>query len=425
MNNYLLSALTASPADAWEITESTTEGWEFYFIRHKLDQHRAKQVTHTSVKVYRKSEDGAFLGSASSEIQETASQSEVSDRIAALLEQAALVKNPVYTLHSPAEGFAVPAQDVPSVEDMASDFIRAMQEIPETEGEDINSYEIFVNVIRRHFLSSAGIDLTETMPSSMIEVVVNARRDGHEIELYRNYVSGTCDREGLKNDLIRTLTYGRDRLRTVPTPPLSGVDVVLSTDAAANVYDYFVSRMMTSMKYQRLSDWEVGDKVCDVPLTVTALQSLPNSSQNHLFDAEGAPIRDLVLIKDGIASAFHGPRQYSAYLGLEDAFIAYNFSVTGGSEDEEALRSDTCLEVVEFSDFQVDPMTGDIAGEIRLGYLYDEKGVTPVSGGSVSGNMHTVSLRLSSTQRQYDTFLIPALTRLSGLSITGIQTEGN
>ena len=61
----LLRILKASGADAWEVADVNEWGWEFYFIRHKLDQHRTKAVDSFSVKVYRNLEDGQFLGSGS------------------------------------------------------------------------------------------------------------------------------------------------------------------------------------------------------------------------------------------------------------------------------------------------------------------------------------------------------------------------
>ena len=58
----------------------------------------------------------------------------------------------------------------------------------------------------------------------MVEAVVIARRDGHEIELYRMLKSGTCDREQLTKELAEALSYGRDKLTTVPTPALRKAD---------------------------------------------------------------------------------------------------------------------------------------------------------------------------------------------------------
>ena len=57
MKRYI-DLLKASKADAWEIIDTKTEGWEFYFIRHRLDQNRAKNVEHITLKVYKNSEDG-------------------------------------------------------------------------------------------------------------------------------------------------------------------------------------------------------------------------------------------------------------------------------------------------------------------------------------------------------------------------------
>ena len=156
-------------------------------------------------------------------------------------------------------------------------------------------------------------------------------------------------------------------------------------------------------------------------MTLQALASLPNSSRNGAFDAEGAPVRDALLIADGTVRRFIGSRQFSCYLGLEDSFIPGNYAVSGGSCSEEELRGGTCLEAVDFSDFQVDPITGDIAGEIRLAYLRRDGKVTPVSGGSVSGNMRDFirDIRMSRETEQQDCLLLPALTRLSGVHIAG------
>ena len=76
MQDFLIELVKNAGADAWEITDVENYGWEFYFIKHKLDQNRVKRTEHTSVKLFKKSEDGKFLGSAVSEIAPTASREE-------------------------------------------------------------------------------------------------------------------------------------------------------------------------------------------------------------------------------------------------------------------------------------------------------------------------------------------------------------
>ena len=90
---------------------------------------------------------------------------------------------------------------------------------------------------------------------------------------------------------------------------------------------------------------------------------------------------------------------------------------------EAELRQGEYLEVVEFSDFQVDSMTGDLFGEIRLAYWHDGETVTPVSGGSLSGSMLSLAeeMYLSRETVQYDNWRIPAATLLKGVTVTGIE----
>ncbi len=426
MLDTIVRLLNEAGVAAWEISEVRTRGWEFYFIRHALDQNRVKDVAHITVKVYQLIEDGQYLGSASCEIAPTMEEAELRARIESLAYRATLVKNRPYTLRAPEE--AEPAAEAPiDVDAIARDFLRTLREIPETAGEDINSYEIFVSAKTRRFLSSTGVDRTETYPDSMLEVVVNARREGHEIELYRNYTSGSCDVEGLRRDLERTMRYGRDRLLAQPTPALGKADVLFTGRDAVSLYEYFADRLNAAMVYRKMSDWTLGEPVApafhgDRP-SLEALRELPNSSRNRHFDAEGATIRDTVLLEDGVARNYLGGRMFAAYLGLDRAFIPTNFAASGGTHTEEELRAGRYLEVVEFSDFQVDSMTGDLFGEIRLAYWHDGETVTPVTGGSLSGSMLELAgeMFLSRGSTQYDNWRIPAATLVKGVTVTGIE----
>lgn len=435
----LKKLLDASAADDYEIEEIIESGWEFYFIKHRLDQNRAKDVTSLQVKVYKRLEDGKFLGSAIGTIPPTATEEEMKKLIDDLVYQAGLVKNPYYELNGLEEAKGADtsnkeASDI-DVQKISKDFIETFAAIPETDTEYLNSYEIFVSKKEKHFVNSRGIDIKMTYPVSLIEVVTNARKDseradegGHnEIELYRLYNRGTCDKEALTKDVTELLTMGKDRLDAVPTPHVKKAPLILSTQDAAVVFDYFFNRMNALYKYQGFSDWEIGKPIAeDVKgdqITLTALPVLPNSSRNFLFDEEGAAVKERVIIKENVPESYFGLRQFSQYLGLTDSSMVYNYRVEGGSKTAEELRTGPYLEVVEFSGFDCDPITGDIGGEIRLGYYHDGDKVTKVTGGSVSGSMREFvkELYLSKELRQYNDTLIPAVVRLEGATVAGIE----
>ena len=426
MLDDIIKSLKASGAYGWELTQTLTEGWEFYFIRHKLDQNRAKSTEHIAIKIYQKIDDET-IGSASAELAPTSSPAEAEKLIKDLCYRATLVKNRLYALNEPAPGESV--CDRADLKGISRDFISAVRALPETEGEDVNSYEIFVSDLTRRLITSTGIDVTERAPSSMLEVVINARKDGREIELYRNITGGRCDAKAISETLKKAMAYGRDRLKAVPTPALEKADVVFSGEDALMIYRYFVERMNAAMIYRRMSDWQANKPVAEDMtgdrVTVKAVKYLENSSRNAGYDAEGAPIEDTVMIEDGVAKNILGGRMFSQYLGLEKSFSPTNIDVSGGQTAEETLRAGAYLEAVEFSDFQVDPMTGDIFGELRLGYWHAPDGtVTAVTGGSLSGSMRDFvpTMRFSARQAQYDFARIPALTRLHGVTVTGAET---
>lgn len=425
MFELLKSKLEAFGAAGWELNETKKSGWEFYFIRHKLDQNRAVETRSYSVRLYREIENGQFLGSASDTLSPTMNEEEIDRRLAAVWEQAALIRNPAYTLVS--DPVTVPEKNDPiNLAKISRDFIETFSSIEETEGEDLNSYEIFVSSISRRFLNSNGVAYSCVYPSSTIDIVVNARREGHEIELFRFITCGTCDRAKLKKDIEDALRFGKDRLIAQPTPKLQSGAVVFSTSDACEIYDYFLAQMNTALKIRKISTYEIGQPICEKfegdVISAKAVSTLPNSSHDYPVDAEGSVIEDRYLIRDGIAENFFGTRQFSQYLGLEKSSDVENVVFSGGKGDAASVRSGDYLEVVDFSDFQVDSMSGDIAGEIRLAYLCRGGKITPVTGGSISGSLTEAipTMRFSKETAQYDTLVIPAVTRLENLSITGI-----
>ena len=366
------------------------------------------------------------MGFAACEIPPTATGSEAKELIDALKYRASLVKNRPYILHAPKAAEPAEEQTI-DVAAISRTFLEAMRDLPETPGEDINSYEIFVSEKHRRFINSEGIDVEESYPDSMIEVVVNARDEKREIELYRSFSSGTCDAAALKRDLLRAMQTGRDRLRALPTPALGKADVLFTTADACEIYSCFAQRLDAELIYRGISTWKAGESICrafvgDAP-TLRAVRTLANSSANRRYDAEGAPIRDVVMMEKGVVRRNLGSRMFSSYLGLEDSFIPTNFTVSGGSRSEKELRSGPYLEVVEFSDFQVDAVTGDLFGEIRLAYLHEGEKTIPVTGGSVSGNLLHLSenMLLSRETVQYDNWSIPSATLIRGVTVTGIE----
>ena len=197
MIDTVIEILKESGAEAWEIHDTHTDGLEFYFIRHELDQNRAKKVEHLNVTVYVRVKEGTY-GIATGEIYPTCTEQEIRETVEGLCENARYAENRAYRLN---QKKPVQTENVSfDVYANARAFIDTLQSVHETYTEFINSYEVFTGVSTDRFLNSEGVDVTETYPESMAEVIINARNAEHEIELYRMYRSGTCDAESMKKD---------------------------------------------------------------------------------------------------------------------------------------------------------------------------------------------------------------------------------
>lgn len=427
MFDILKNKLNALGADAWELTETAETRWEFYFIRHELDQNRAVNLKNCGVKVYKSIEGGEFMGSAYAEFAPTLSENEIDKMLSELLFRASLVKNRPYTIAAKPVTAEEKRGSV-DIESITESFIRAVRSVHETETEDINSYELFVSEKRKRFLNSNGVEFSAVYPKSMLEIVINARKGGHEIELYRAFNSGSCNPEKTAEDIASALRYGKDRLLAVPTPDPGKIDVVFSTSDSVPIYEYFLDRMNSSYKVRRMTDWEpfkpISEEQSGDRISIESLRSLADSSCDYPVDDEGQEIKSGYIIKDGVAESFWGGRQFNEYLGVEGSDVL-NFRASGGTLAGDELRFGDYIEPVEFSDFQVDSVTGSIAGEIRLAYLHRNGATLIVTGGSVSGDMGEAlkTMKMSKELKQYDNAVIPSVTRLSGLRLNGAGGE--
>ncbi len=422
MTDRIAQRLKSSGVHAWEISDETTRGREYYFIRHRLDQNRIKDVRHIKLTVYETTDGGETIGSASAEVHLGADDAQIDRIIKDLSYRAGLVKNPYFKLNPPVvsriEG------EAPDLDGICGAFLTVFSQIPETPGEDVNSYEIFVRDVRRRYLNSNGTDVVLRYPTSMAEVIVNARSGGHEIELYRNISSGECDKKRISDTVAEAMRLGSDRLRAQPSSFSGSVPVVFSSAEARGIYEYFLDRLTPDMIFRRFSDWSLGEQICPDAVgdrvTVRTLAFLPGSSSNFAFDDQGAPVRDELLMEAGVPRFITGGRMFSYLMGIEGSFKPTNVVFEGGSKSRDEIMSGAFLEAVEFSDFQVDPITGDVFGEIRLGYMHDGKGgVTPVTGGSVSGSMNDFlkNMTMSVETISDDDMVFPRYTRFEGVTV--------
>ena len=99
-------------------------------------------------------------------------------------------------------------------------------------------------------------------------------------------------------------------------------------------------------------------------------------------------MQDLKVVGDGKLTAMHGSTPFCRYLGIKPTGAYEKVRCENkGNVSFADMKKKPCLWAVAFSDFQMDSFSGHFGGEIRLAYLIDGDKVTPVTGGSINGNL--------------------------------------
>ena len=428
-------------ADAWKIIDQETEGRELFFVRRSLDMSRAGKVRRISVTVYHDFQEGGrrYRGSVTARIQPTHTREEVKRIVKESVFAAGFVKNEYYPLPEPAgergAGFQKGSQSAKIPVSLFSsrplgDWLEPLTE--EVFKEDtggtggINSAELFLNEVRTRILNSSGVDGQYSSYKGLLELITEWKGEREDVELYKEILFSDFLPKLISEEVKKQLSLSRDRSLAEPTPSLKSSTVLLTGDPVSEFFQYYLSQSSAKSVYEQLSTLKPGepvqgDNIKGDALNLKLLPYLPNSPLSAPYDEDGFSLLPVSIIEEGVLKRYWGPIRFTHYLGSEPTGNLKNVTVLPGDRPASELRAGSGLEVVSFSDFQCDPITGDFGGEIRLGYCTDRKDRLPVTGGSVSGNVRDIKQEryFSREVQSAASFSGPETIRLSNVRVTG------
>ncbi len=447
----LTSLLGRTPGVSdWKLVERRVEGRELFFVRRELDMQRAKAVRHLALSVYHDFEEAGrpFRGAVRVRVHPEASTGEVSRWLEDAVFAARQVRNEPFPLVEPGQkakaqppsrfaerplgqwlapltealfsGSTEPCRKGPRVGLGGSGGLRA--------GGPINSAELFLERVETRILNSRDLDVRFSGYEGYVELIVEAEGSAGAVELYREIQFSDYLPELLSGEVRSELELAGDRAHAQPTPRLKTAVVILSGEPVREFLGYYLTQGSAESMYNDISRFKVGDslqggEVSGDRLGIRSQPYLRGSTASRPWDGDGLALAPAELIEDGILRRAWGPVRFCHYLGLSPTGALANVEVLPGSRSLETMRGDARLEVVAFSDFHSDPITGDFGGEIRLGYLIEGARRRPVTGGSVSGNLKELhsSLYLSRELQQLNGFRGPRAVELFGVAVTGVR----
>lgn len=384
----------------WKLTQKLTESNELFLIKDQIEMPRSKKVHKIAATVYVDFEgDGkSYRGSSTFDIHPTMTDAEITAAIESAAFAASYIKNPYYPVPAPAKA---------EIESMESQFGTAplvdwMPKIKEAlyqhdryDKGHINSSEIFLDKNKITIVNSKGVHYSFENYKGHIEFIVNWMEEGEEIELYHDLMFSDYNPEALSQIGKEMLEMSREKAATEPTPNMRTGTVILHGAPVTEFLKYYYVQSNAQSVYQHISLAKPGESIqgSDIKgdkVSLTLEPMMKNSPFSGTVDEDGLLLSTTPIIGEGILKKYWGSQQYCHYLNVEPAGRIFNLIFEGGSQSVEEMRSVPHLEIAAFSDFQMDAMTGNFGGEIRLGWYFDGNKRITVSGGSISGNIHNI-----------------------------------
>lgn len=456
--NAVAELLAGVPgASDWQASALHDDEAQMYLIGDRVESRRTVANERTVVTVFNdhpahaaaegQAEEATARGLASVTLlaEDVADPDRAAARLRDAVTMASLTDSPPFALADPpAGGFPAVANADPALDgdlaaalDRAADQVRAA--VARQVGVRLSSAELYATRMQRVLRTSRGIAVPEQSSGVSLDFVLIAGEGGKEAEIHAELRRRRLADFDLDQVIAAYASYARDSLRAV-APRTHRGPVLLSGEAAT---DFFAAELVgitafggplathTSAQaaYQRLSRLKLGEPITPEPargdrITLISDPLLPYGVRTRAFDLEGLPGARLTLIEDGVFRTMWGGAQYASYMGIPPTGDLGNLVVRPGTTPLAALRDRSAgplYEIVAFSSFYADPVTGDFVVEIKLGYRHDAGGTTSIKGGSLSGNVFAAlgDARFSQEVAFHGSYLGPVGIRFGELTIAG------
>ncbi|BBE31526.1 hypothetical protein OSSY52_16670 [Tepiditoga spiralis] len=413
----------------WKIIEKNSSSKELFFIRKELDMNRATKTHEIILTIYRDFEENEkkYKGHSTTNIHPTMTEEEIKTNIEDAYFSAKFVKNEYYPLAMPKENKNTLSNkfNEKSMEEWIPILTKEIFKNDKYKDGWINSAELFLTKNKIRLLNSNGIDVEYEKYDGMLEFIVNWKGN-EEIELFEIINFSDYVEDFISSKIKEKFEIAKYRAIAQSTPSVKDIPVLLTGSSVRNLFDYYVEQSNAAMVYQQYSNFKVGesiqgDKINGDKINITLDPLMKNSTRANLYDEDGIPLEKVELIKNGKLKRYSGNLRYSHYLNIEPTGNINNVVVECGNKTLDELKKEPHLELIEFSGFDVDTLTGDFGSEIRFGWYYDGKNKLPITGGSISGNLKEVQneMYLSKEYQQINNFIGPKSIKIFNVSISG------
>ena len=432
MLNRIIDALNSrGDLAGWAVRHLTTRGTQVYAVPNQTEALREVRIEQYRIDVLRRTlapDGNEAVGSGNATLLP---RGDIESAIERAVLTAGLVANPVHTIPAPAPLPDVPLLDADLRIDAPSATKALMEQIQATAARNrevqLTAAECFGEIHTTHLVNSREIDAEQESTQVNIEIVLHSRRTDQDVESFTEMRRRRVADLEIEQEIERRMRYTLDQFEALASPTWHG-PLVLRGEALATFMGGGVLHTLGSAeaKYAKISAWEIGKSVFrhevkGDPLTVWANRCIPFGISSNRFDDEGLPAQRLELIRDNELVAFAASQRYADYLNLPATGAFGGVEVPPGSTAATTLLAEPYAEVIQFSWFNPNRITGDFATEVRFGYLVENGIRKPFRGGQLVGNFldALADVRWSAETGMFGNYLGPHTARFNDLRIAG------
>jgi predicted Zn-dependent protease len=437
MLNEIIEALNGrSDLAGWTVRHLRNRGAQVYAVPGQIESQRLVNVEQYKIDVLRQTSDpngNEVMGSGDATLLPG---EDIQTAIEKAVLTAGLVANPVYSLPASASLPDVPLVDANLQNDPSAVTRDMMEHIQIAASKNravrLTAAECFGEIHTTHLINSRGIDAEQEATQINVEFVLHSERGENDVETFTEMGRRRVEDLHLEDAIEQRVRHTLDLFDVMPPPSWQG-SVVLRNEALAMFMagEPLAGGVLQALgsagsKYAKVSPWEIGKSVFrgDVrgdPLTVWANRCLPFGINSNRFDEEGLPAQRVSLIRENELVAFAANQRYADYLNLPATGAFGAVELPAGQVKSTELLAEPYVEIIQFSWFNPDTITGDFATEIRLGYLVQNGVRKPFRGGQLVGNYldALADVRWSAETGFFGNYLGPHTARFNDLKIVG------
>lgn len=379
----------------FKIEISSTHSYQLFFVKDSLETNRISDSHSATVSVY--TDVGEFRGTGTFDYEEFQSDEEIIAAINEALFNARLALNPFFELPKQAGNPIVLESNLKDREfsEIAKDVAKA---IFSNEMDDVlysAATEIFINKVDTRIINSQGLDVSETRYYGEAELIPSYDTSEKEVEIYHMMRFSNFNFDDIKNETAEILQIVKDRYNAIDLPKnLDGTNIIIDGEEVGQVFGYFSQDLDYSAKFFKTNLCELdnniqGENVQGSVLNMWKSPYYPGASGSRSIDGDGIALKEIQVVKNGIAINRHGDNAIGYYLKVKN--ITGNLPITivgAGQKSFDDFKKEPYIRCVRFSAMQMDRLSGLVGGEVRLGYYFDGEKEIPVTGFTFTGNLH-------------------------------------